>query len=575
MSDQFSEIDVAKAIGHPFMLGLGAFLTWLTAGSLGPALKALLSIIGGISFLAFSLMHRRYLGILAAGGDPQGSPECESYASLRASLAKGGLAGRLYALRLTRFLDAVDRFFGDAGMASRSLFPHAFGLRAPAPLWTPRSFDRCLFLALIYPIATIFAIWMVSGHVGPAEMALGLKPNVSGWSRILIAAAAGLGGIATWNYLRGETRKSVFWLYASFVTSTSAAAGADAIVALGAVMGAVAVTFAFGSCGVGAVAFGIAMAASVASAGRVAGALTVAVAVPIAFALAFGLGGASHGATALTAAAAAASSIAILLICAAAIKHQAQGTFLFWFIPAAIVACLAVVKVLLPLQTWPYTGPLLLFLGLLTLVNAPFNWASIGLTRALLRRGLELGGWWPYVLALVNALLAAVLVTLLTLTMVVAVQAFDEVVTHAGGDPVLPLGPLFDGIAHTPGAPVNWWIYALLLATMSPSLINLMTGGASMIAGVPGLPSLLLRFMPEGKAVPVFDRTWLAIVLTLQTFFGAILGIAAEAFLAVGVIRYLMPFVGPDLLAQARAVAALDLPARAGGFLVALQLPGG
>ncbi len=197
------------------------------------------------------------------------------------------------------------------------------------------------------------------------------------------------------------------------------------------------------------------------------------------------------------------------------------------------------------------------------------------MTRALLPRGLELGGWWPYFLALVNALLAAVIVTLLTLTMVVAVQAFDEVITHAGGDPVLPLGLLFDGIAHTPEAPVYWWIYALLLATMSPSLINLMTGGASMIAGVPGLPSLLLRFMPVGKAVPVFDRTWLAIVLTLQTFFGAILGIAAEAFLAVGVIRYLMPFVGPDLLAQARAVAAFDLPARVGGFLVTLQLPGG
>ena len=41
--------------------------------------------------------------------------------------------------------------------------------------------------------------------------------------------------------------------------------------------------------------------------------------------------------------------------------------------------------------------------GLLTLLNAPFDWASLGLTRALLRRGLELGGWWPYLLALVDA----------------------------------------------------------------------------------------------------------------------------------------------------------------------------
>ena len=58
-------------------------------------------------------------------------------------------------------------------------------------------------------------------------------------------------------------------------------------------------------------------------------------------------------------------------------------------------------------------GLLLLVVGLLTLLNAPFDWASLGLTRALLRRGLELGGWWPCLLALVDALAAAFIVALL------------------------------------------------------------------------------------------------------------------------------------------------------------------
>src|SRR5262249_52498829 len=79
-------------------------------------------------------------------------------------------------------------------------------------------------------------------------------------------------------------------------------------------------------------------------------------------------------------------------------------------------------------------------------------------------------------------------------------------VARAWGIPFLPIGALFDGITRNPAAPEYWWVYALLLATMSPSLINLMIGGASLIAGAPGLPSLLLRFMPDGKAVPVFDR---------------------------------------------------------------------
>jgi hypothetical protein len=58
-----------------------------------------------------------------------------------------------------------------------------------------------------------------------------------------------------------------------------------------------------------------------------------------------------------------------------------------------IVACFSGANLLAPLDNWgEVVGPMLLFLGLLTLLNAPFDWASLGLTRALLRRGLECGG---------------------------------------------------------------------------------------------------------------------------------------------------------------------------------------
>ena len=106
------------------------------------------------------------------------------YDALRNGLAEGNIATRLYAERLTSFLGAVDRFFGDAGKSGQ----RAFWLRTPAPLWTAPAFDRCLLLALLYPVATIFLFWAVSGHVGPAEAALHLKPDVSGWQRGLAAA---------------------------------------------------------------------------------------------------------------------------------------------------------------------------------------------------------------------------------------------------------------------------------------------------------------------------------------------------------------------------------------------------
>jgi hypothetical protein len=203
---------------------------------------------------------------------------------------------------------------------------------------------------------------------------------------------------------------------------------------------------------------------------------------------------------------------------------------------------------------------------LLTLLNAPFDWASLGLTRALLRRGLELGGWWPYLLALVDALLAGVIIALLALTMVVGVQAFDALAVHGGGKPVLPLTPLFDGLAAHPEAPEYWWIYALLLSTMIPSLVNLVIGGTALTRTAPGLPSLLLQKMPAGCAVPTFDRAWAALVLTLQVVGGVILGVAAQALLAAGLIRYVMPWAGLGLLDMARAVADFDLPARVGAL---------
>src|SRR6202011_5498658 len=145
---------------------------------------------------------------------------------------------------------------------------------------------------------------------------------------------------------------------------------------------------------------------------------------------------------------------AVAALSALAIKYRLQRVFLSLFLPATILACLIAAEVL-SMGTWGLTGPLLLFLGLLTLLNAPFDWASLGLTRALLRRGLELGGWWPYLLALVDAALATVIIACLALVMVLGVQAFDELAVHGGGEhaAVLDLPALFDGISENPAEP--------------------------------------------------------------------------------------------------------------------------
>jgi hypothetical protein len=210
----------------------------------------------------------------------------------------------------------------------------------------------------------------------------------------------------------------------------------------------------------------------------------------------------------------------------------------------------------------------MLFLGLLTLINAPYDWASLGLTRALLRRGLERGGWWPYFFALIDAALAAVIITLLAATMVIGVQAFDTVAVHSGGGPLLPLRELFDGVATRPSEAEYWWLYALLISSMIPSLLNLAIGGVAFVRGVPALRSVLLGFLPVGKAVPPFDRAWIALVLTAQTFVGAGLGVAAQALLAVGIIGYVLPWLGLHILDVARDIADFNLPERVWALII-------
>jgi hypothetical protein len=248
----------------------------------------------------------------------------------------------------------------------------------------------------------------------------------------------------------------------------------------------------------------------------------------------------------------------------AAVKSGLESIFYLILFPFTISALFLAVWLISPLATWEYSGPALLFLGLLTLLIAPFDWASLGLTRALLRRGLELGGWWPYALALVDAAVAAVIIAALALTVLVGVQSFNALAEYRGATSIFQPDQLFNDLAANPTAAQHWWLYALLLSTMIPSLINLVIGGTSLARGVPGLPRLLLGAIPARGGVLRWDRHWIATILTTQVFAGAALGIAAQVFLAVVIIGYIMPRLGGDLLGLARDVAAFNFPARVG-----------
>ena len=133
-------------------------------------IRALAAVGAGL----FGWQAWRYWEILGGADGPLGSPERANYDALLSELKTGGTPVKVYRDWLTKALDRVDVFFGDPGRDDKSWFARVLGLETPGARWTAPAFDRCLLLALFYPIVTIVVVWAWSGHVGVAERTIGL-----------------------------------------------------------------------------------------------------------------------------------------------------------------------------------------------------------------------------------------------------------------------------------------------------------------------------------------------------------------------------------------------------------------
>jgi hypothetical protein len=354
------------ALPAAILAGL-TYLTFHFADAIGWALAGLIWLIEVIFVGWLIAKFIRYFEILGAGADSMGSRKRHAYAGLRDDLQEGGRPAVLYSRWLPLFLDAVDRFFGDAD-------------RTPAPHWTAASLDRCLLLALIYPIVTIFILWTISGHVGPAELALHLDPHLTTLRRSFPTAVIGLCVFAIWGAARRRGWKRFCYTVAciaAFVLAIVLSVGAGTPAAIPEPAASAPIPNAFPPIATGK---GVSVTANFT--------ITVTHAVTIVIALT----GAVTAAIAIATIGAALAAIRRLNLAG---EHRWEGLFLSFVIIALIIACLVAAKWLSPLHIWQILGPLLLFLGLLTLLNAPFDWISVGLTRALLRGGLQLGDWCP------------------------------------------------------------------------------------------------------------------------------------------------------------------------------------
>jgi hypothetical protein len=486
-----------------------------------------------------------YWEILGGAEEPQDSPERADYDALVAELQAGGTPGKVYREWLAKALDRVDVFFGDPGRNDKSWVARALGLETPGARWTAPTFDKCLLLALIYPIITIIGVWVWSRHVGIAERVLGLWETASdsphgGLMRLAFGLSLVAALYAIWRHAQADRPlPKLLWLSASAVL----VAGRPL-----AIIGGVA-------------AFGFAFAFGFAGAGA------VAVASAVACAFVFGFAGTGAGAVALAAVLAAMCAVvfALLMISAGSVGRGWQSAFLsLLFLPATTLAVFVSVWWLSSSHDWPIAGSALLIFGVLTLVNAPFDWFAIGLTRALLRRGLAPGGQGPFFYAAVDAVVAPPVIALLAFVTVFAAQTFDDIAVLRAGPSarILPLDHLFAGLDLHPGDPEYWWVWLMLFSTLIPSALNLGVAAASLIRGLPFLNTWIVGRMSSADASRDSDRLRLASVLSAQIAGGFLATGLALYFLGVWLLPIWLPFLGGYVRDFSEALAAYNAPAR-------------
>jgi len=121
----------------------------------------------------------------------------------------------------------------------------------------------------------------------------------------------------------------------------------------------------------------------------------------------------------------------------------------------------------------------LLFLGFLPLVNFLFDFASLGLTRYCLRRGLRPGFLNALQWSLIDALAAIALFAGLVMAAILVVHW----VRDSNGTPLTTLNDIFTGIARDPHS--YWWLYLTFFSTLVPTLLHLGVASFSFIALAP------------------------------------------------------------------------------------------
>jgi hypothetical protein len=413
--------------------------------------------------------------------------------------------------------------------------------------WTAKSYEFCLRLALIYPLAMVFCLWSFgfSGRLGDFVLLPATTPSIRF-------------GVLVWLsvifYALYRSVKSTGWKEQSWLAITLGCLFAGQYV-FDSIIGAITIAAAV-------VLAGAARAVVFAGAG-VARAVVPSVTVVATAGIGIGV---SVSISVVASTSLFAVGLLFGLLLARHTYHEAQLTI--WLGYTTLMLSIIFSLLLLPRIFTEFTlSPLfmnwLVFLGLLPLLNTLWDWCSLGLTRGLLagivrhkHPGLWACGW-----AFLDMVLALVFLFGIVLTITAALAGTNATLITGGGEAWFDLPGLLAGVRAAPDDPQYYWLYAMFVSTLLPTLLHALVAAASVIqiVNVPWLRDWRLRAadqLPNHRARQAQAQVYF--------FFIPLLALIAPCALLYGLYRLLLAHggaLGWWLLDSAEAIALFILPA--------------
>lgn len=196
---------------------------------------------------------------------------------------------------------------------------------------------------------------------------------------------------------------------------------------------------------------------------------------------------------------------------------------------------------------------MMLLLLQLPMVNAPLDWLSLGVTRGLLQavRVGQHSGWMTLVWALVDLVLALLFLFLITAALL-GVTTLGNIVS---GRPGVDIGGILQSLRCEPNNVDYWWLYFMLFSTLVPTLIHFaLAGGAATL----WIPRPVRLWLADGLERD-HHKTFLAwVYLTFMPVWGFILVPGALLYLLWWLVTMHDAWLGTHLLDWADMLVGRD-----------------